>query len=631
MNTPMRQVRMGQGGVVLDRRADGTLLVRAEQPLGSLPDKMTVRLDHWASTAPDRCFLMRRVPVTAADGTQGVAWQSLTYGETRSRVRRIAAALLSRNLSAERGIAILSGNDVEHALLGLAAQYAGIPYAPVSTAYSLISSDFGKLRHVLGLAMPGLVFASDPVAYGPALRKAVPAGVEIVTAGDPTAQDAEDDRAITRFADLEAEWVEGVSDIVVDAAHALVGPDTIAKLLFTSGSTGMPKGVINTQRMLCANQQMLLQNFPFLGDEPPVLVDWLPWNHTFGGNHNFNMALYNGGTFVIDNGKPVGAAINETVAALGEMAPTIYFNVPKGYEALVGHLRSDIALRTKFFSNLKVMFYAGAGLSPHIWDELESLAVASCGERVMFVTSLGATESAPAALICNRAVDQPGVVGIPCSGVEVKLVPSDAKLELRLRAPTITPGYWRQTELTQGAFDEEGFYKMGDAVRFVDEDRPELGFLFDGRISEDFKLATGTWVSVSTLRGAVLRHFAPLVSDVVISGHDRDDVAMILLPDLAACRDHLPDFGRGLDDGAVLSAASVQNAFQDRLNSFGKLGTGSSNRIRRAVILAERPSLDLGEVTDKGSLNQRAVLTHRASLVEALYASPPGNGVLVAS
>jgi feruloyl-CoA synthase len=416
----------------------------------------------------------------------------------------------------------------------------------------------------------------------------------------------------------------------VDAAHAAVGPDTVAKLLFTSGSTGMPKGVMNTHRMMCSNQQMLRQVFAFLAEEPPVLVDWLPWNHTFGGNHNFNMALYNGGSFYIDEGKPVGGGILPTVANLRDIAPTFYLNVPKGYEALVPYLRAEPELSRRFFSRLKVLFYAGAGLSPFIWDSLEDLAVEACGERVVFVTSLGSTETAPAALICNRPVEQPGIVGVPAPGVEMKLVPTAEKLELRLRGPTIMPGYWRQDELTAKAFDADGFYLMGDALRFVDPEKPDLGFVFDGRISEDFKLATGTWVSVSTLRGAVLRHFAPLVSDVVIAGHDRDDVTMLIVPDVPACRDFCPDFARALPDAEVLKRPEVRARFQVLLDEFALSSTGSSNRIGRAIVIEDRPSLDAGEITDKGSLNQRAMLIHRAELVAELYAPNPGSRVLVA-
>lgn len=613
MTKTCREVGFGKIRVGVEHTAGGEMIVRADTPLDPFPAKLTERLDHWARMAPNRVFLAQRHP----DG----GWREMTYARTLDQVRRIAQALLDRGLSRERGIAILSGNDMEHALLGLAAQYVGIPYAPVSTAYSLVSTDFGKLRHVLGLVTPGLVFAADGRRFEPAMRAVVPEGVEVVvTHVPPDGMPATPFEALTTTDPTAA----------VDTASAAVGPDTVAKLLFTSGSTGMPKGVINTQRMMCANQQMLRQVFTFLAEEPPVLVDWLPWNHTFGGNHNFNMALYNGGSFYIDEGRPVADGVLPTVANLREIAPTMYFNVPKGFEALVPHLRTEPELARRFFSRLKVLFYAGAGLSPFIWESLEDLAVATCGERIPFVSSLGSTETAPAAVICNRPVDQPGIVGVPAPGVEIKLVPTAEKLELRLRGPNITPGYWRQDEMNAKAFDEDGFYRMGDALRFVDPDRPELGFVFDGRITEDFKLATGTWVSVSTLRGLVLREFAPLVSDVVVAGHDRDHVAILIVPDVPACRDFCPDFARGQPDAEVLRRPEVRRHFQEALDRVAGAATGSSNRIDRAIILEERPSLDAGEITDKGSLNQRAVLTHRAVLVEALYAETPDPTVLVA-
>ena len=611
MNKHICDVRFGDFDTLIERRGDGTVIARADHALEPYPAKMTERLEHWAATTPDRLYLAQR----AADG----GWRRLTYAQVLEQVRRLAQALLDRGLDAERGIAILSGNDLEHALLGLAAQYAGVPYAPVSTAYSLVSQDFAKLRHVLGLVTPGLVFAADGRRFQRALAAVVPEGVEVVVTANPP-----DGVPATLFATLAAT----PATAAVDRAHAHVGPDTVAKLLFTSGSTGMPKGVINTQRMMCANQQMLRQTLAFLDEEPPVLVDWLPWNHTFGGNHNFNMALYNGGSFYIDEGKPVADGVLPTVANLGEISPHIYFNVPKGYEALLPHLRADAALRQRFFANLKAMFYAGAGLAPFIWNSLEEMSQEVRGLRVPFISSLGSTETAPAALICNRPVERPGIIGVPAPGLEVKLVPSDAKMELRLRGPNITPGYWRQPEMTAKAFDDEGFYLMGDALRFVDPDRPGQGFLFDGRISEDFKLATGTWVSVSAMLGRVLAQFAPLVSGAVVCGHDRDFVAVLLFPDVPACRDFCPDFARGLADAEVLALPEIRALFQERLDALAATGTGSSNRVERALVMTAPPSLDLGEITDKGSLSQRTLLSSRADQIHRLYASHADADVL---
>ena len=485
---PLRPVRLGPADFTLDRKPDGTLHIGSPQPLEAYPDKLTERLEHWANTTPDRVFIAQR---NAQDG-----WRTLTYAETLAQVRGIAQALLDRKLSTERPVMILSGNDIEHALLGLAAMFVGIPYAPISVPYSLMSSDFGKLRSIVENLTPGLVFASDGKPFGRAIDATVPVGVEIVTATNPLGS-----RFSTPFADLV---ITEPTD-AVDAAHAKVGPDTIAKFLFTSGSTGSPKGVINTQRMLCSNQAQIRAGLAFVADEPPVIVDWLPWNHTFGSNHNFNLVLDNGGSLYIDEGKPLPGAIAATARNLKEIAPTIYFNVPKGFEALLPHLRDDAALRQNFFSRLKVMFYAGAGLQQHVWDELTRLSVETTGQRVIFLSSIGSTETAPMALSCNWDFDRPGNIGLPAPGVELKLVPQDGKLEARLKGPNITPGYWRRPDLTAEAFDAQGFYKIGDALKFVDPDDPGKGLLFDGRLAEDFKLASGTWVSAGALARAVRR------------------------------------------------------------------------------------------------------------------------------
>jgi len=416
----------------------------------------------------------------------------------------------------------------------------------------------------------------------------------------------------------------------VEAAHAKVSPDTIAKFLFTSGSTGHPKGVINTQRMLCANQSMLRSSLAFIADEPPVLVEWPPWSHTFGGNHDFNMVLFNGGSFYIDEGKPLPGAIEATVRNLRDVATTIYLNVPKGFEMLLPYLRSDPALRERFFSRLKVLFYAGASLAQHVWDGYQELAVATTGERIIFLSSLGSTETAPAAVACTWEIERSGNIGIPLPGVELKLVPRDGKYEARLKGPNITPGYWRAPKLTADAFDAEGFYKIGDALKFADPNEPAKGLLFDGRIAEDFKLATGTWVSVGPLRAAFIAHCAPLVRDVVFAGADRDDVAALIVPDVEACRKLAPDLAADASTAAALADPRVRDKFARLLETLSDPSRGTSARIRRAILLAQPPSLDVGEVTDKGSINQRAVLAHRAALVEDLYMEPSPANVITA-
>ncbi|MGB6758295.1 MAG: AMP-binding protein, partial [Xanthobacteraceae bacterium] len=405
---------------------------------------------------------------------------------------------------------------------------------------------------------------------------------------------------------------------------------TIAKVLFTSGSTGQPKGVINTQLMLCANQAMIRGGLAFLADEPPVLVDWLPWNHTFGSNHNFGIVLDNGGSLYIDEGKPLPGAIEATARNLRDVAPTIYFNVPKGFEMLLPYLTAEPALRETFFSRLKVLFYAGAALPQHVLDAYHRLAFETVGERILFISSLGSTETAPAALACSWESERAANIGLPLPGVDLKLVPREGKLEARLKGANITPGYWRAPALNADAFDDEGYYKIGDALKFADPADPAKGLLFDGRLSEDFKLATGTWVSVGPLRAAFIAHFAPLVRDVVFAGADRDDVSALVFPDLDACKKLAAGLATDAPARSLPADARIAAEFARLLDSFVAASTGTSNRVTRMILLAEPPSLDIGEMTDKGSINQRAVLAHRQALVDDLYAAASPRHVIVA-
>ena len=607
---PLRAISFGDPDVSVDRRDDGTIYLRPKKPLGDYPVRLTDRLHHWARTEPNRVFMAER--------SAGGGWQQITYAQLLASTRRLASAFLARGLSAEEPIVILSGNSIDHALVAFGALYAGIPFCPVSPAYSLVSKDYGKLGFLMKLLTPALVFVDDATKFADALSANVPDAAEIVASRGTVPG-----RDVTRLADLLATpECPGL-----DAAHAAIGPDTIAKFLLTSGSTGNPKAVINTQRMLCANQVMLRETLAFLKDEPPVIVDWLPWNHTFGGNHNVGLTLFNGGSMYLDEGKPMPGGIEETVRNLREISPTVYFNVPKGYESLLPYLRDDKALRARFFDRLHAMFFSGAALSPYVWNSLDELAVQEKGYRVPVLTGLGATETSPFFMSVRPDTSRSGHVGLPVSGNDAKLVPNDGKLEIRAKGPNVTPGYWRQPELTAKAFDDEGFYKFGDALKLAVAGDFDAGFDFDGRIAEDFKLASGTWVSVGPLRARFVAACAPMVRDVVIAGINRDGISALVVLDLDGCRLINPALPSG-DIAAAASDAKVRDAFLERFRKFLTTSTGSSTRITRAILFDTPLSIDRGEVTDKGSINQRAVLDHRSALIEDLYAPTPPDHVI---
>jgi feruloyl-CoA synthase len=601
MTAPVRHASVG--GCVqaaIETRADGCTVLRSTEPLGAYPPRLTDHLDHWAQEAPERTFVARR----DASG----AWQRIGYAQMRERAMAVGQALLDHGLSVERPLAILSENSLEHLTLAMGALWAGVPFVPVSPAYSLVSQDHAKLKHILGSVTPGLVFASD-ASYAKAIAAAVPADTPVVLARGELPE-----RRVLHHATL----LDAKPGAAQHAAHAAVGPDTIAKLLFTSGSTKAPKGVINTHRMWCANQQMLRQCMRFLAEEPPVLVDWLPWNHTFGGNHNIGIVLANGGTLHIDDGKPTPGGIAETLRNLREISPTVYFNVPKGFEEIARAMDADALLRRMLFARCRAFMFAGAGLSQAVWDQLDAHGVAAIGERLRIITGLGMTETAPSCTFAVGPDTRSGHIGLPAPGVEVKLVPDGDKTEIRFRGPNVMPGYWRAPEQTREAFDDEGYYRTGDAVRWVDPAQPQRGLLFDGRTAEDFKLSTGTFVSVGPLRARIIAAGDPCVQDAVITGLNRDTVGALIFPRVDECR-RMAGCAPDMPAPQVLHQPAVRAFFQAMLDEVVAQSTGSATRLERIHVLAEPPSIDKGELTDKGSINQRAVLQHRAALVNALY------------
>ena len=570
------RLRFAPPEVRVEKRADGTKVLRSPQTLKPHARAVGDWLVHWHRHAPDRTFLAER---------KGDGWRRVSYRDALSDARRIGQALLNLGLGPRRPVAVLSDNGVDHALLALGAMHVGVPVAPISPAYSLMSKDHAKLKHIFELLQPGLVFAAEPEKFAPALAA-------VGAASTPVERLLETNPGST-----------------LEAAFARLTPDTVAKILFTSGSTGVPKGVINTHRMLCSNQQSWAQLWPFLEERVHTIVDWLPWNHTFGGNACFNMILRNGGTLYIDGGKPAPGLIDVTARNLREISPTMYFNVPRGFDLLMPLLEHDEALRRSFFRDLDMVFYAGAALPQNLWERLEKLALAEKGGALSMLSAWGSTETAPMASCVHFPIERAGVVGNPAPGCELKLVPSGGKLEVRVRGPNVTPGYYGRDDLTRAAFDEEGYYRIGDAMKFADPAAPERGLVFDGRVAEDFKLTTGTWVHVGAVRVRLIAAADPLIQDAVITGHDRDEVGALVFLNPAAAKD--------------LDAEQVKAKLAGALRAVARDG-GSSTHPVRLLVMAEPPSIDAGEITDKGYINQRAVLERRAALVEQLYSGGPG-------
>ena len=574
--------------VLREDRPDGSIVLRNAQGLQPFERCIGDWLDHWAVSTPEALFLAER----GIDGH----WRRVSYGEARHRVGRIAQGLITLDISPGKPIVIISDNGIDHALLSLAAMYIGRTSCTVSSAYTRMTRDWSKLHGILETLGPGLVYASDATVYGTALAGWRSNAPKVFSQNAHEMPGAYDFKALMSAPESSA----------VERLAAVVRPETTAKYLLTSGSTGVPKVVVNTHRMLCANQQQIAQVWPFLMRQPLVLLEWLPWSHTFGGNHNFNMVLTHGGSLYIDEGRPAPGLIAKTLANLREVKPNFYFNVPRGFDMLLPYLEQDPQAARDVFENLDGVFYAGAALPQSTWERLEKVASSVRERPVWFTSAWGATETSPAITTVHWHIERAGCIGAPLPGSEVKLVPNGEKLELRVKGPQVFPGYRNAPELTAAAFDEEGFYCIGDAGKLVDPQDPCKGIAFDGRVAEDFKLATGTWVSVSGVRLRSVTAMSPFVADAVVTGHDRDEIGLLLF---------LSPQGRQAD------RAAVRAQVLDALHEMRLGGGGSSQCACRALLLDDAPAMDAGEITDKGYVNQRAVLQRRAADVIALYSN----------
>ena len=609
---PLANLNFAPAGVEIQNLEDGGMILKSPLKLQSYPKSLGRVLRHWAEKTPDHVFLAER-------NVEG-GWRTVSYGETAAIANAVSQALLDRgflddDFKPKSMVMVLSDNGMDSALIQLGAMQIGVPVVPVSPAYSLMSKDHVRLKYISNLIAPALIYVSDGQKFESALSALELPESEIVCSQNPAAG-----FTMTSFSEL--------TDITlsssVDAAFEKVEPESPAKILFTSGSTGLPKGVINTHGMLCSNQQAIRQIWPFLESKPPVILDWLPWSHTFGSNHNFNMMMYNGGTLYIDNGKPAPGLIELSVANLKEISPTMYFNVPRGIEMLLPFMEKDDDLRDNFFRNLDIIFYAAAALPQHLYEKLEILSVQARGERVNLVSAWGSTETSPMVTSVHFPINRASIIGLPAPGCELKMVPNHGKLEMRVKGPTIMPGYWQNEELTEKAFDEEGYFCIGDAGKFADPDDPDKGLEFDGRISENFKLMSGTWVRTGNLRVSVIEACAPVIQDAVITGHDRNELGLLIFPSLPGCKSLCPDAGDDVQLSELILRPEVQSRLSEYLRAYNKTHSNSSARIARILLMSELPNIDANEITDKGYINQRAVLERRTDLVEKLY-STAGN------
>ena len=605
LNISRKCLNLAEPAVELNRKDNGEILLKSSDIIGAYPKNLGVWVAKWAEKTPDNIFLAEKID-------NDNFWNEITYQDFLKKTKSVGQALIDRKLSIERPVAILSDNSIDNALLLFGAMHVGIPVVPISPAYSLMSQDLGKLKKILQITSPGLVYASDNNKFLRALNITELSNTEKVVSTNLT-----DDNSFVEFNTL----VDTNSTSDVGEAYSEVNHDTIAKILFTSGSTGQPKGVINTQRMLCSNQQAISQVWKFLEDKPPVTVDWLPWNHTFGGNHNLNMILRNGGTLYIDSGKPAPGLIDKTVANLKEISPTIYFNVPRGFDMLLPYFEIDNRLRETFFRNLDVIFYAAAALTQSTWDKLEALSRQTIGEQVMMLSGWGATETAPDCTQVYWPISKAGVIGIPIPSTKLKLTPNEGKLEIKVKGPNVTPGYWKQPELTKRAFDEEGYYRIGDAVRFQDIEKPEKGIIFDGRVAENFKLSSGTWVSVGNIRTDILAKIDQVAQDIVIAGHDREEIGILIFPNINSCKKLCRPISEETSNEEILRHKNVINELLVGLNDYNLKNKSTSRKVARALFLVDPPDIDSNEITDKGYINQRAVLEGRSNYVSKLFDS----------
>jgi feruloyl-CoA synthase len=594
--SPFLEIKTGPTDITKTTKTDGSIYLKSAIELNKHPQRMTERLVDWAIKTPENVFLAQRNEVGE--------WQKLTYRAAYDKVKSIAQYLLQSDVSVEKPVVILSENSIEHGLMALACLHIGLPFSSLATAYSLRSTDYEKLKHIIGTLTPALIFVQNGQQYQKALE-AIAGDIPVVAVCDK----------LDKQIDFQ-EIANTIPTKEVEAAFEKINSKTVAKVLFTSGSTGLPKGVINTHGNMTTNLQQITQTLAFMAEGDFVLIDWLPWNHTFGGNHNFGLTLYNGGSLYIDGGTPTPTGISTTLKNLREIAPTTYFNVPKGFEMLIPHLKEDKELCRFFFSRLQLFFYAGAGMPQHLWDELEALAFETIGKRLLIVSGLGMTETSPSCTFNTQQNSFAGLLGVPVAGLEIKLVPDGSKMEARYKGNNIMPHYWRNSEATQKAFDDDGFLKTGDALKFLNENNPNEGLIFDGRIAEDFKLDTGTWVNVGILKAKFIAAANGLVQDVVVTGHDRSFLGAIVFLDLNYCK-KITNIDGNLE--VYISQTQIIDALQNSLKRFAEQNKGSSTFIKRAIIADFNLSIDKGEITDKGTINQRQILNNYASVVEKLY------------